>query len=147
GIIDGYAFIWEAYRQERRPKLIAVARPHHFVAVDEPVVLDGGKSWSEAGKIVKYEWTCTDGQASSSEKLERTYSKAGIYSEILKVTDAAGLVDYDFAFVDVVDKAHPEQIPPSIHPAYAPTEGIKVGDSIKFLVRTFNTTDGEETWD
>src|SRR5439155_8139958 len=55
--------------------------------------------------------------------------------------------DYDFAFVDVVDRAHPEQIPPSIHPAYAPTQGIKPGDQIKFLVRTFGTTDGEETWD
>jgi murein DD-endopeptidase MepM/ murein hydrolase activator NlpD len=147
GIIDGYAFIWEAYRQERQPKLIAVARPHHFVAVGEKVVLDAGKSWSKAGKIAKYEWTCTDGQTTTGEKFERTYAKPGIYSEILKITDAAGLVDYDFAFVDVVDKAHPEQIPPSIHPAYAPTEGIKVGDAIKFLVRTFNTTDGEETWD
>lgn len=147
GIIDGYAFLWEAYRQERRPKLIAVARPHHFVAVGEKVVLDGGKSWSLAGKIAKYEWTCTDGQTSTNEKFERTYAKPGIYSEILKITDAAGLVDYDFAFVDVVDKAHPEQIPPSIHPAYAPTEGIKPGDSIKFLVRTFGTTDGEEVWD
>ena len=56
-------------------------------------------------------------------------------------------MDYDFAFVDVVDREHPEQIPPSIHPAYAPTQGIKPGDSIKFLVRTFGTTDGEETWD
>ncbi len=147
GIIDGYAFIWEAYRHERQPKLIAVARPHHFVAVGEKVVLDGGKSWSAAGKIAKYEWTCTDGQTATGEKFERTYAKPGIYSESLKITDAAGLVDYDFAFVDVVDKARPEQLPPSIHPAYAPTEGIKPGDSIKFLVRTFNTTDGEETWD
>ena len=65
----------------------------------------------------------------------------------MKITDAAGLVDYDFAFVDVVDPSHSEQIPPSIHPAYAPTQGIKPGDQIKFLVRTFNTTDGEETWD
>ena len=80
-------------------------------------------------------------------EFERTYSKPGIYSEILKITDAAGRVDYDFAFVDVIDREHPEQIPPSIHPAYAPTQGIKPGDPIKFLVRTFATTDGEETWD
>jgi murein DD-endopeptidase MepM/ murein hydrolase activator NlpD len=147
GIIDGYAFLWEANLQERKPKLIAVARPHHFVSVGEKVVLDGSKSWSAAGKIAKYEWTCTDGQTATGEKFERTYSKPGIYSEILKITDAAGLVDYDFAFVDVVDREHPEQIPPSIHPAFAPTQGIKPGDQIKFLVRTFNTTDGEETWD
>jgi murein DD-endopeptidase MepM/ murein hydrolase activator NlpD len=147
GIIDGYAFLWEANLQERKPKLIAVARPHHFVSLGEKVVLDGSRSWSAAGKIAKYEWTCTDGQTASGEKFERTYSKPGIYSEILKITDAAGQVDYDFAFVDVIDREHPEQIPPSIHPSYAPTMGIKPGDPIKFLVRTFNTTDGEETWD
>jgi murein DD-endopeptidase MepM/ murein hydrolase activator NlpD len=147
GIIDGYAFLWEANLQERKPKLIAVARPHHFAATNEKVVLDGSKSWSAAGKIAKYEWTCTDGQTATGEKFERKYTKPGIYSEILKITDAAGLVDYDFAFVDIVDPAHPEQIPPSIHPAYTSTENIKPGDAIKFLVRTFNTTDGEEIWD
>jgi murein DD-endopeptidase MepM/ murein hydrolase activator NlpD len=147
GIIDGYAFLWEANLQERKPKLIAVARPHHFVSLGEKVVLDGSKSWSAAGPIAKYEWTCTDGQSATGRKFERTYSKPGIYSEILKITDAAGLVDYDFAFVDVIDREHPEQIPPSIHPAYAPTMGIKAGDPIKFLVRTFGTTDGEEAWD
>lgn len=147
GIIDGYAFLWEANLRERQPKLIAVARPHHFVSLGEKVLLDGSRSWSAAGKIAKFEWTCTDGQTGNGPTLERTYSKPGIYSEILKITDAAGLVDYDFAFVDVVDGAHPEQIPPSIHPAYAPTQGIKPGNSIKFLVRTFGTTDGEETWE
>jgi murein DD-endopeptidase MepM/ murein hydrolase activator NlpD len=147
GIIDGYAFLWEANLRERQPKLIAVARPHHFVAVGEKVTLDGSKSWSAAGKIAKYEWTCTDGQTATGEKFERAYSKPGIYSEILKITDASGNFDYDFAFVNVVDPAHPEQLPPSIHPAYAPTQGIKPGDSIKFLVRTFGTTDGEEVWD
>jgi murein DD-endopeptidase MepM/ murein hydrolase activator NlpD len=147
GIVDGYAFLWEANLQERKPKLIAVARPHHFVSVGEKVMLDGSKSWSAAGKIAKYEWTCTDGQTATGDKLERTYSKPGVYSEVLKITDSAGLVDYDFAFVDVVDREHLEQLPPSIHPAFAPTQGIKPGDTIKFLVRTFGTTDGEETWD
>jgi hypothetical protein len=65
----------------------------------------------------------------------------------LKVTDSDGRIDYDFAVVNVVDKAHPEELPPSIHATYAPTMGIKAGDPIKFLVRTFRTQDGEETWD
>jgi murein DD-endopeptidase MepM/ murein hydrolase activator NlpD len=147
GIIDGYAFLWEAVLREQKPKLIAVARPHHFVAVGETVMLDGGKSWSAAGAVAKYEWTCCDGQKESRSQFTRTYSKPGVYSEILKVTDAAGNVDYDFAIVNVVDKAHPDQLPPSIHAAFAPTMGIKPGQSIKFLVRTFRTTDGEETWD
>jgi hypothetical protein len=66
---------------------------------------------------------------------------------MLKITDGAGQVDYDFAIVNIVDRARPEKLPPSIHAAYAPTMGIKPGQSIKFLVRTFRTTDGEETWD
>jgi len=147
GITDGYAFLWEASLREQKPKLIAVARPHAFVSIGEPAVLDGGRSWSAAGKISKYEWTCTDGQMASGPQLARSYAKPGIYSEILKTTDTAGNVDYDFAIVNVVDKAHPEQLPPSIHAAYSPTMGIKPGQPIKFLVRTFRTTDGEETWD
>src|SRR5206468_7458 len=70
-----------------------------------------------------------------------------VYSEILKVTDAAGRSDYDFALVHVLDRRHPEELPPSIHAVYAPTFGIKPGDPVTFLVRTFRTTDGQETWD
>jgi murein DD-endopeptidase MepM/ murein hydrolase activator NlpD len=147
GIIDGYAFLWEANLKEKQPKLIAVARPHHFVNVGEEVQLDGSKSWSAAGPIAKYVWTCTDGQKGSGQTLTRKYDQPGVYSEILQVTDREGNVDYDFQIVNVVDRAHPEQLPPSIHAAYAPTEGIRAGDAIKFLVRTFRTTDGEETWD
>jgi murein DD-endopeptidase MepM/ murein hydrolase activator NlpD len=147
GIIDGYAFLWEANLRERQPKLIAVARPHHFAAVGEKVRLDGSRSWSAAGPITKYAWTCTDGQAAEGPHFERTYSQPGVYSEILQVTDREGRIDYDFAIVNVVDRAHPELLPPSIHAAYAPTEGIRAGDAVKFLVRTFRTTDGEETWD
>jgi murein DD-endopeptidase MepM/ murein hydrolase activator NlpD len=147
GIIDGYAFLWEANLRERQPKLIAVARPHHFVAVGEKVQLDGGRSWSAAGPISKFAWTCTDGRTASGAMFEREYSQPGVYSEILEVTDREGRIDYDFAVVNVVDRQHPDQLPPSIHAAYAPTENIGAGDAVKFLVRTFRTTDGEETWD
>jgi hypothetical protein len=126
--------------------LIAVARPHHFAAVGEIVRLDGSRSWSALGSISKYAWTCTDGQTASGAVFERTYSRPGVYSEILQITDSEGRIDYDFAIVNIVDREHPEQLPPSIHAAYAPTEQIRAGDAVKFLVRTFRTTDGEETW-
>jgi murein DD-endopeptidase MepM/ murein hydrolase activator NlpD len=147
GIIEGYAFLWEAYLREHQPKLLAVARPHQLAAVGEKVVLDGSRSWSAAGKIAAYEWTFTDGKSATEGLVERTYSKPGVYSEVLKVTDGEGRVDYDFAVVNVLDKGHPEQLPPSIHAAYSPTFGIKSGDPVTFLVRTFRTTDGKETWD
>ncbi len=147
GIIEGYAFLWEAYLREHKPQLIAVARPHHFVNIGEKLTLDGSRSWSAAGKLKSYEWTFTDGTTAKGATVERAYDKPGYYSEVLKVTDAGGNTDYDFAIVNVADKARPEQRSPTIHATYAPTMGIQPGQNVKFLVRTFGTTDGEETWD
>lgn len=147
GIIEGYAFLWEAYLQEHRPTLLAVARPHHFAVTGQAVLLDGRRSWSAAGEIARYEWTCTDGQQAQGATLSRTYDRPGVYSEILRVTDPQGQVDYDFAIVHVLDAADPTRLPPSIHAAFAPTTGIRVGTPVTFLVRTFRTTDGRETWD
>jgi PKD domain len=49
--------------------------------------------------------------------------------------------------VQVLDRSHPEQIPPTIHAAYAPTFGITPGTPVTFKVRTFRSTEGHETWD
>jgi murein DD-endopeptidase MepM/ murein hydrolase activator NlpD len=147
GIIEGYAFLWEAYVNEYHPKLQAVARPHQLVATGEKVTLDGSRSWSADDSIRSYEWTFTDGKTATGATVERTYGKPGVYSEVLKVTDREGRIDYDFAVVNVLDKEHPDRLPPSIHAVYSPTFDIKPGDPITFLVRTFRTTDGKETWD
>jgi murein DD-endopeptidase MepM/ murein hydrolase activator NlpD len=147
GVVEGYAFLWEAYLREYKPKLLAVARPHQFAAVGEKVVLDGGRSWSASGKIASWQWTFTDGRTATGKTALRTYTRPGVYSEVLKISDGDGRIDYDFAVVNVVDKKRPGVLPPSIHAAYAPTFGIKAGDPVTFLVRTFRTTDGKETWD
>lgn len=147
GIIEGYAFLWEAFLQEHRPQLVAVARPHHFALTGERVTLDAQRSWSAEDKIAAYEWTCTDGRQAAGMTFERTYAKPGVYSETLKVTDGRGRTDYDFAIVHVLDAKDPGRLPPSIHASYAPTSGLRTGDPVTFLVRTFRTTDGEETWD
>ncbi len=147
GIIDGYAFLWEANLRERQPAVIAVARPHHFAVTGETVKLDAGRSWSAAGKIASFSWTSMNGETASGAVFERRYDKPGVYSEIVKVTDDTGRVDYDFAIVHVLDAADPERLPPSIHAAFSPTMGIRAGMPVTFLVRTFRTTDGAETWD
>ncbi len=147
GIIEGYAFLWEAYLREHKPKLLAVARPHHLAAVGQKVVLDGSRSWAASGKIASHEWTFLDGKTAKGATVERSYAKPGVYSEVLKVTDGEGRIDYDFAVVNVIDKDHPDQLPPSIHAVYSPTTAIKAGDPVTFMVRTFRTTDGKETWD
>jgi len=143
---EGYAFLWEAYVQEHQPKIIAVTRPHHFVKTGEEIQLDGSKSWAAKGKIKKYEWKFHDGTAASGAKTKRKYEKAGVYSEILKVTDANGAIDYDFAIVQVIDGAHLDQLPPTVHATYAPTFGIKAGDEVTFKVRGFRTKTPGETW-
>ncbi len=147
GIQDAYPFLWEAYRREHKPQLIAIARPHHLIATGEKVTLEGTRSWSAAGKIMRYQWTFGDGSSAEGASVERTYQQPGSYSEILKVTDTQGRIDYDFAIVQVLDKKQTEQFPPTIHASYAPTFGIRAGQPVTFKVRTFRADIGNETWD
>lgn len=145
GTEEGYAYLWQAYQRQYKPQVIAVARPHHLTWAGEPVRLDASKSWSASGKL-SHAWQFNDGTIARGESVTRTYSQPGSYSEVLKVTDEQGRVAYDFAVVQVLDREHPERIPPTIHPTYSPTQGIRAGDAVTFKVRTFRTTDGSETW-
>ncbi len=151
GIIEGYAFFWQAYHKAHKTKLQAVARPHHLTWTGAPVVLDAGLCWCGRGPehIANHEWTFGDGSKATGPKVERRYDKPGVYSEVLKVTDDQGNVDYDFAVVHVIDRDHPKQLPPSIHANYSPTFDIKPGTPVTFKVRSFRIApdDGHETWD
>ncbi len=144
GIQEGYAFLWEAYQSEHKPKVIAVARPHHVIWAGEKVVLDTSRSWAKAG-IAQTHWKFGDGTTSEAPVLERTYKTPGMYAEVLKIVDKEGNVDYDFAIIQVLQKNG--TLPPTIHAAYFPTLGIKPGDEVSFKVRTFRSTEGEESWD
>jgi hypothetical protein len=147
GCQEAYGFAWEAYRIERDPKLVAVARPHHLLAAGEKATLDGSKSWSAGGKVVRYQWTFTDGSTAEGPQVERKYDQPGYFSEVLKITDEAGRSDYDVAIVVVAERDHPERVPPAIHVACQPTLGIRAGTEVTFKARMFGTTRGEETWD
>lgn len=147
GTQEGYAFIWQAALETFHPDVIAVARPHVVARVGDRVVLDGGKSWRRDGSPGRFDWTFSDGTTASGPRVERTYDQPGTYSEILKVTDAHGHFAYDFMAVQILDPSHPDDLPPTIHAAYAPTVGVKAGDPVTFKVRTFRTTDGAEVWD
>ncbi|MFC1558509.1 PKD domain-containing protein [candidate division KSB1 bacterium] len=144
---DGYAFLWESYIRQYNPSVIAVARPHQVAAVGQTIMLDGRKSKSVKGEITTYEWTLTDGTTASGPTAEQVYTKPGTYSEVLKVVNSDGSIDYDFAHVQVIDKKHPDKISPAIHANYHPTNNIKAGDAVTFKVRTFRTESGSEVWD
>jgi murein DD-endopeptidase MepM/ murein hydrolase activator NlpD len=147
GTEDAYAYVWEAYVRQYHPALIAVARPHHLLWTGQETTLDGSKSKSFAGEIVSYEWTFCDGTTAKGPVQKKSYEKAGEYSEILKVTDSKGNIDYDFTVIQVYDRDQPDQTIPVMQPAYHPTLDIKPGDPVTFLVRTFNTDVGNEVWD
>ena len=151
GIVEGYAFLWEAYQRQYAPDVIAVARPHSFVWVGETAKLDGSRSWARAG-VARHEWTLGDGSKASGPVVTRSYQRPGTYSEILKVTDRSGRSAYDFAVVQVVErrevaKRSEERVPPTIHASFWPTIGVRAGQPVTFLVRTCRTTFGNETWD
>ena len=147
GIEDAYPYVWEAYVSQYDRAVIAVARPHHLLWTGQEAALDGGKSKSFAGEIVSYEWTFCDGTTAAGPVQKKTYEKPGEYSEILKVTDSNGNIDYDFTVIQVYDRDKTEQTIPAIQPAYHPSLDIKPGDPVTFLVRTFNTAVGNEVWD
>jgi hypothetical protein len=67
-------------------------------------ILDGSRPWSES-RITHYEWTFTDGKKASGPRVEKAYSKAGTFSEVLKITDDHGRTAYDFETVNVLDSS------------------------------------------
>jgi hypothetical protein len=151
GITDGYAFIFQAYKEAFKPDMIAVARPHIVAWTGNKVFLDGTKSWHSKGadNIKRYTWTLSDGSIKEGQIIECSYEKPGHYTETLTITDDQGKVSYDFVVVQVFDQANPLPIPPSIHVAYWPTTDIIAGDNVIFKTRTFGVRpdEGEEIWD
>ncbi len=146
GTEDAYPFIWQAYQQQYKPDIIAVARPHHLVFTGQTVKLDATKSWSRSG-IKTYEWTFCDGKGAKGPQVDRVYDQPGQYNEIVKVTDSAGKAAWDFAVVYVIDRHKTDPLPPAIHASYYPTFGIQAGDEITFKVRSFRTQHHRELWD
>ena len=147
GLQNAYAFLHEAYRNQYKPPLLACARPQQMIRAGESVVLDATPSWSACGSIRQYDWTFTDRTTATGARVERVYPKPGKYSEILRVTDSEGNIDYDFAVVQVLNLQHPDRYTPSLHATYAPSFGVRPGDPITFQVRASRISGGEEVWD
>lgn len=147
GALPSQALIREAYIREHHPELLACARQRYLIMPGDTVTLDASHSWSATNEIVSYEWIFTNGETTSGVHVDRNYSQPGDYEEILKITDGAGNVDYDFAEVQVLDPEQPEQYMPSLHLAFDPSLNLKSGDPITFSVRAFGFEHGEEQWD
>jgi murein DD-endopeptidase MepM/ murein hydrolase activator NlpD len=145
---DAYPYLWESYVNQYKPSLLAMARPHHLVLTGQEALLDGSKSKSFKGEIVQYDWTFYNGTTATGAVQKVKYDKPGSYSEILKVTDSKGNIDYDFTVVQVLDRKNPEKGIPVLQAAFNPGLNIKPGDPVTFLVRAFiEPNEGYEIWD
>jgi murein DD-endopeptidase MepM/ murein hydrolase activator NlpD len=144
---DAYVYVWEAYVRQHKTPLTAVARQRHLLYTGQEATLDGTRSRSLSDEIISYEWTFTDGTTAEGPIQKRRFDKPGEYSEILKVTDSKGNVDYDFTSFQVYDREYPEKQVPTIHATYHPSLDIKPGDPVTFLVRTYGSNVGDEVWD
>ena len=147
GTQAGYAFLWEAYKRQYKPQLVANTRRKSFLVAGETALLDGSRSYSANSSIVKYEWSFSDGAAATGPRVRHQYDRPGVFSEILKVTDKAGKTAYDFAEVHVLDPKDLSHYVPRIHAAYWPTFDNRVHEPITFKVRSFGNVDGNEVWD
>lgn len=140
GIQDSYAFLWQSYLEEFKPEIVALARPHVKTLVGLPVDLDASGSWSKA-RITSYEWSFMDGSKGWGPVVSRVYDTPGTYSELVKITDAQGRIDYDFMIVMVYPVAQSETNEvvahsiPGVHVAYYPTHDIYPGDPVIFQSR------------
>ncbi|HDP34630.1 MAG TPA: hypothetical protein ENN29_05915 [Candidatus Hydrogenedentes bacterium] len=170
GTLAANALIREAYIREYNPDIIACARDRHLIMPGDTVTLDASRSWSrDSGDTITgtrpspsisggmsadngvpgmaCEWQFTDGSTATGAQVDRRYDNPGRYNEIVKVTDAAGRIDYDFAIVQVLNPERPNRYVPGLHAAYEPTLNIRPGDVITFSVRAFGFEGGEELWD
>ena len=145
-----YAFLHQVYQADNDEPVIAVARPQVLGFAGKPILLDGSRSWSAAGRDgMKYEWTFDDGTRAIGAKVEHVFEKPGRYRPTLKVTDADGNVDYDFGKVTAADPDVPPLGRCYLHASYWPTKNIRAGDEVTFLVRSFRFKPevGDEIWD
>ncbi|MBN1396091.1 MAG: PKD domain-containing protein [Pirellulales bacterium] len=145
GVQDSYAFLWQAYRDQYKPKVIAVARPIHRAKTGEKIALDATRSWAESG-VKSYLWRLSDGTTADGPTVQRVYDRPGTYSEVVKVTANDGRFDYDFAQVRVHD-AESNELELGIDANYHPSLGVRTGDEVTFSCRGFRDGPSKDTWD
>jgi PKD repeat protein len=84
---------------------IADAGPNQIATEDDMVYLDASNSRDRDGIVLFYEWNFADSTTDSGVFVSHSFSVAGTYTIILKVTDNEGLIDLDFVFVTVENTA------------------------------------------
>ncbi|UCE36288.1 MAG: PKD domain-containing protein, partial [Thermoplasmata archaeon] len=84
---------------------IADAGVDQIVNEDDIINIDASNSRDRDGIVLFYEWDFMDGTTDTGVFVSHSYSIAGTYTIILKVTDNEGLIDLDFVLVTVENTA------------------------------------------
>ena len=115
--------VWDNYEAP-----VADAGPDQTVYTNEKVNFDGsGSTASDGSSIVKYEWDF-DGDGvidAEGQKTSYTYTKKGVYTVTLKVTDSLGETSQDTCIITVLNRG------PSASFTYSPTNP-SIEDTISF---------------
>ena len=91
---------------------VADAGPDQTAVVGQQVAFSGSGSTDVDGFIADYDWTFGDGSGAGGAAVTHTYTSAGVYTVVLKVTDDDGATDTNSATVSVSEPG-----PNSIHVA------------------------------
>jgi len=144
---QAFAYLMEAWCQEHQTPLLAMTRPHVLGFTGQTINLDARKSLSFTGQIKEYQWMFCDGSEGFGETVSKTYSSPGFYSEIVKVTDDQGYVDYDVAIVQVVNRDNDEkQEYMTLHGAFYPSINLHAGMTVTFKARALRCEKSQEKW-
>jgi len=81
-IEDAYPYLWEAYKNEYKPKIMAVARPLQILFSGQAARLDGSKSKGIDNPIISYEWFFGDESNARGAMQRKIYEQLGVYSEV-----------------------------------------------------------------
>lgn len=102
--VNAYASYVAAYRKRFPNELLPVAGGYRFTRVNEPLECSAERSiaCNDSGKI-RYQWELTDGTRCEGEKILCCYAQAGVYTEVLKMSDICGRIAYDTVMIFVSD--------------------------------------------
>ena len=140
--MNTYACMVRAYRERFPDELLPVAGGYRFVRAGESIELTARRSIAcDDSGDVRYRWLFTDGTASEGEAVQKRYAAAGVYTEILEMTDDAGRTAFDTVMVYVSDGVC--SMLPFATINIWPVRGIRAGQTAELLVYPSRMTQAE----
>jgi hypothetical protein len=129
--INLFPWMLSAYQHESGERLFAVPGPHQAVVTGEPVRLDGSRTLALGDEISSFRWEFDDGRVLEGVRVEKVFTRPGVYSVGLAVETAGGLEDVGFCRVKVYTSDSPEPFLPAIFLTYTLTRELYAGQPVR----------------